>query len=146
MNLTDQALAYDAGTAIMNVTCYRKQPLDFIFDILGVALSGTFQAQVWVSRGSTTVLTTLQVSFTVETQTYQYWIDECVLTKDDIPCDQTATDTFPISTVTLAKEQSVIAALPQSQYFGGPTVLHWKLSEISPDPHVVVEGDFTILE
>jgi len=135
-----------AGAAVLDISAYRRGDMDFSFDLEDYdAGSETFTLAIYDRRGGTSQVTVVPTT-SVETQTFQYWIDQGYFTAQDLPADMQLTDDYIISTFMLDVSASVLNGLPKTTEDGyGKTVLHYELYEDSGSVRIV-EGKFTILE
>lgn len=133
-----------SGAAKLDIAAYRTD-FEFIFDLDGYdAGSKSFYFRVFESRGDADSTLFTGVSVSVETQTFQHWIDQGYFTKQQLPPDALLTDNYPITTFTLSAGTSDMQALPKTTEDGfEKTVLHYELY-VTGTFERIVEGDFIV--
>jgi len=137
--LTARAAPYDIVTS-------RTEDFSETFDIAFTDLSGANIKAVVSDVPGGAPLLTLVDSHGWWTASYQSWIDDCLITADDIPCGKTASDMMTVSTVELSSAQTSIATLPRAETLGEPAIFHWALHQITPEIDLLATGTFTVLE
>lgn len=146
--MTDQATVSDvelAGASVQDMTGYRNGGVDFIFDIDGVDLSAPpYNAEIFDRRGGTS-LYVVAATVTVETKTFQAWVDDGYYTKQQLPYDMQLSDNWPISTVRVVVGYNTLASFPSDTTGqSGKVTLHWELYAES-DRNRIVDGKFVLL-
>ncbi len=133
------------GAAVLDIAAYRNGDMDFIFDLEDFdGASDTFRLEIFDRRGGASELT-MTPTFTVETQTFQEWIDEGYFTIHELPVDMTVSDNFTITTFTIAITASDLQTLSSTTEQFGKSVLHYEMYYSSNGVRIV-DGDFIILE
>lgn len=137
--LAAHAAPYDIVTA-------RNADMSESFDMLHTDMSG-HTLKAWVSKtpGGDIDLT-LVTSKTQTTKTYDAWIQDCLITEQDIPCGQTLDDNMTVTSITLSSAQTSIATLPRADVLGASTDYHWSLYATTPNQTLIAAGKFTLME
>lgn len=122
---------------------YESETLDFHqLDLSGAGL------EFYISEhpDAEQRLATFVVAKTIETKTYQEFIDECRFDAAWIPCGETAADDMTSTVINISSAQSSLASLPRAEIRGEPAELYYTLRQTSPHEEVILAGKFYLTE
>lgn len=126
----------------------RSEPLERSVRIINRDLTGaTFQMNVAKTphANSQSLIGGFTASLgTIETKTYQEFIDECTLSKEHMPPCAELTDSASISTITLSSSKANIQALDDPGQLNRPTVLYYEIKMLTPNEEVMLAGEFIV--